>query len=547
MLATHRPRPWRSPLLVLSALLALSAALPAPAARAEVRSLFGRSAAFAAPGFDLVFTPDGSSVLFAADLEQDSKDNLYRAPLAGGQPTRLSDVPAGRGVRSFMLSPDGEHVVYLSEQELENRTELYSVPLAGGQPVKLNNSLPTGGNVETFEIDPVSRFVVYTADEQTNDVMELHRAPIAGGQAITLNAPLVAGGDVLSDFAISANGQFVVYRATQAQGRRAELYSVPSGGGTVETLNGPLPASGGLVDYFRLSPVLNIAVYVSNETGAFELHSVQLNGNLIGKLNAPLPAGKRVTYINFTPDGQRVTYTAGTGFGGDAEAVLFSVSTFGGTAVQLSPNPGAGSSLGFERISPDSSVAVYSFVPASGERATLYSAQLATGARTPIHTVGEGQSLSSLSISKDSAWVVLSESGPGSSPVYALPIGGGTLVQLSFSTEYAFSPLISPASDRVLFTIYTPNVPTCEDVNSVSAQIFGGGRRQLTALCGKHVDSFKAYWYPDGSHIVYVVTFNDQQRNDAGFELLVSDGQAVPQEPAPGQVEQRVMMPMVGR
>jgi Tol biopolymer transport system component len=524
-------------LLVLPPIaLVLLSVLPIVSTRADTQSLFGRSAPFASmDSFNPVLTPDNRFVIFKADLETDNVYNIYRVPATGGEPIQLSDeVAAGRGVRRFALSPDGTRVVYISQQEVENREELYSVPVESGSPTKLSGALVAGGNVQTFQISPNDALVAYLADQDANDVFELYSAPIGGGGFKKLNGALVAGGDVLDDFRFSQNTQFVVYRADQEANARFELYGAPTGNGVVEKLNGAL-AAGGQVDYFRLSPVLNIATYVAKIGASYEIYSVQLNGNPINggnPLNGALTAGQRVTFSDITPDGQRVAYVVGSGFFGGADGVLYSVPIVGGASAQLSPTPSADGGVNYFRISPDSAYAVFGYKASEAAAERLYSVGLDGNGQLPIYDVAQDHGLYDLRISPDSDWVVFGDYDLVSSVreqiIYALPLRGGTPVQLSLNSRLGFSPQANPASDRVLFYEFRPGDPECEESNLYSAQIFGGGRRELTALCGTRGNIDNVAWSADSSRIVYSVSFDDEERNDAGFEIFISDGEALP-------------------
>lgn len=527
----------------LLVVLMAAALLPTLSSRAETRSLFGRSAAFADMLYsrDPLVTPDNRFILIRADLETNGVYNLYRVPIEGGQPVKLNGaVAAGKGVRQFALSPNGTRLVYTSAQEVENRDELYSVPIEGGQPVKLSGALPSGGNVDEFQISSNNASVIYLADQDANDVFELYSVPLAGGTLKKLNMPLVAGGDVLSDFAISPNTQFVVYRADQEANDRYELYGAPLNGSAVQKLNGTL-AAGGSVDYFRMSPILNIATYVAKEGAAYELYSVQLNGNPIGKLNGALPAGQRVTYSDISADGQRVVYQVGPGFSG-LSAGLYSVSIFGGASTLLSPPAATGGGVGFTRLSADSKYIVFGFQSKADDPITVYSAALDGSGRVLLYSLAADHTFGNVELSADSGWFVFTDYttvAPRSSTVYAVPLRGGTPIPLSSGNENAFSPLISPKNDRVLFYGYAPSA--CDESNLYSVQIFGGARRTLTALCGTRGNIDDVMWSADGSRIIYSVSYDDEQRNDAGFELWISDGQAV----LPPPPVRKVYLPMM--
>jgi hypothetical protein len=294
-------------------------------------------------------------------------------------------------------------------------------------------------------------------------------------------------------------------------------------------------ASNTSVDYFRLSPVLNIAAYVARQGSAFELFSVQLNGNPIGKLNGALGPGQRVTFSDFTPDGLRLVYVIGSSFFNGADGILYSVSTFGGASTPLSPTPSADGGVTYFRLSADSKQAVFGYRQAEASAERLYGAALDGSAQLPLYDVATGHGLYDLTISPDSAWAILSDYDTASTfktqIAYAVPLSGGAPVQLSGNNENAFRPLASPKSDRVLFRAFVPGNATCSESNLYSAQIFGGGRRELKRICGTRGNIDDARWTADGSRIIFSVSYDDAQAQDAGFELYISDGQAEP--PAP--------------
>ena len=100
----------------------------------------------------------------------------------------------------FAISPDSARVVYLADQDTDTLNELWSVPLSGGTVTKLNRTLVAGGDVQAFLISPDSDSVVYGADQDADTVDELLAVAITGGSVLDLNDPLVPGGDVSLTF-----------------------------------------------------------------------------------------------------------------------------------------------------------------------------------------------------------------------------------------------------------------------------------------------------------------------------------------------------------
>ncbi len=206
----------------------------------------------------------------------------------------------GGDVDDFLMSPDGSTIVYAADQDTDGVVELYSVPVAGGTVTKLNGTLVSGGNVSNStsfgpSISPDSSRVVYPADQDTNDQNELYSVPIGGVTAIKLTT---IPAFVNADFLISPDSSTVVYRAVQQSGDGFELFSVPVGGGPVTELSGDnASGSGGVAfDNFRLTPDGDTVLYLADQqtTGVIELYSVPTCGGRVTKLSGEMAGSEGV-------------------------------------------------------------------------------------------------------------------------------------------------------------------------------------------------------------------------------------------------------------
>ncbi len=216
-------------------------------------------------------SPDSSRVVYVAMDTAIGPSQLWSVPIGGGTPVKINGtlVPGGNvdfGTSRPMISPDSTRVVYLADQETDTVNELFSVPIGGGPTVKLNGLLPTGGTVMgSYLISPNSKRVVYLATQETNDVVELWSAPLDGSAPATkLSSIQAPGGDV--DFfsaAISADSHRVIYLADQDINDVNELYSAPIVGGPVTKLN-LTPISGGNVQSANISADSRIVVYLAD-------------------------------------------------------------------------------------------------------------------------------------------------------------------------------------------------------------------------------------------------------------------------------------------
>jgi hypothetical protein len=510
--------------------------LPVSLSRASSHSLFGRSPRFANLDTfysNLLLTPDDRYLIFVADLETADVFYIYRVPIEGGQPVRLSDViQPGALFSTIQLTPDGSRVVYMA------RYELFSVPVAGGPVVKLNRQLPVGGSIDSFRINANGDTVVYVGSQDTKYVSELYSVPVTGGTPVKLNAPLVAFGDVDRLFAISPNDQYVVYWADHAVDDRPELYCVPIHGGAVQQLNIDLGV-GGRVASFHIDPAFNAVIYTArlNSTAPYELYSAFLSGAQIAKLNGALPLGKNVTRTDIANDGYAVVYEVGD----DSTSTLYAVQLGGGISTPLSP---AGI-VDQPRISDDSKYATFRFQTNTAAAWTLYTAALATGTRATLYSFAQGHSMVDATASSDLAWYIFSDADIAqqtTSKLIAAPLQAGTFVQLSADSEQASKPLISPRNDRVLYASRSSDI-ACPETNLVSVPIAGGEPRRLSAQCGTGGSVTQFLWSSSGAQAVYLVTYQDAQGKSAGFELFSSDGQAILPTPSPDASE--VWLPLV--
>jgi Tol biopolymer transport system component len=332
-----------------------------------------------------VFSPNSSRIIYRADQQTDQVFELYTVPATGGATTKLNgtlvnggDVGGG----GLLYSPDGSHVLYVADQDTDEASELYSVLATGGTPQKLNGPLVMGGNVASAsaKYNANGSRVIYVADQDHNSVDELYSVATTGGAPVKLNGPLVSGGDVSQTSSrFSPDGNRVVYRADQNTDEKFELYSVPSTGGTPVKLNGSLVSAGDVVaDSARISPDSTHVLYLADQDtdNKFELYNVPIAGGTPLKLNGLLPTTGDVTSAEFTPDGSRVIYLANEDAANMFE--LYSVPSSGGIPTKLSGPLVTGGDVTDFAISPNGQRVVYRADTDTDEVYELYSIQTTT-------------------------------------------------------------------------------------------------------------------------------------------------------------------------
>jgi hypothetical protein len=255
----------------------------------------------------VLVSPDGTRVVYLADLEVNERWELYSVRIGGGAPTKLNGPLVSAGdVATFALAPDGVNVVYRADQEVDQQVEIYSVPIGGGPAVKLNGPLVYPNEVVTFVLSADGTRVVYSAYQDMAGQLELYSVPIGGGTAIKLNAPMVSGGDVYAPFvyapvgfSASPDSTRVVYLADQQKDEQFELYSVPIDGGTPVKLNGPMLF--GDVTSFAVTPDSATVVFLSDDQESnvqIDVYSVPMQRVFLcrdsGQHHGRLPGGSAV-------------------------------------------------------------------------------------------------------------------------------------------------------------------------------------------------------------------------------------------------------------
>ena len=495
-----------------------------------------------------IISPDGRTVVYAADQDVDGRTELYSVPIAGGStPIKLNPPLGGNGVFSVLtrITSDSAAAVFRANGEL------FSAPIGGGTPVRLNRTLPAGGFVFSFELSPDGGTVVYNADQDTDNVREIYSVPVEGGSVTRLNAPMTAGGNSVGSGHFSPDSSTVIYRADQDTDEVFELYSVPTGGGSVTKLNPPLPSSDDVGDEnFEFSPDGSTVVFAVTEgtQGRRALYSVPAQGGPATRLTPPLVDGGRINFFNFdryrmvSPDGSRVVYTADQDT--DEQVELYSVPIEGGTVTRLNPPLLPGQVVdSLLEISADGSTVVYRTFSET-EPSELFSVPTAGGPATRLNApLPSTDEVLSFQLSHDGSFVVYTtfprdavEPSPSkasvapkgiSSPpngLFSVSIDGGPVQTLA--TGFAegsglidFS--ISPDNQSV---IYTADQDTPGTVELYSVPRLGGVAEKLNApvVTGGNIFSFEIA--PDSNSVVY----RGDQDTDEVFEIYSVNNVGVP-------------------
>lgn len=209
----------------------------------------------------LVFSPDGATLAFVADVKQDPaappnvrritrllfrhwdewrenvRHHVFVVPASGGQPRDLTpgdfDAPTFQQEDAAVaFSPDSKNVVFVSNREGADKeawstnNDVWSVPVTGGEPKKLTAN-PAADAQPVFT--PDGKHLIVRAQRRPG--FESDRAYLDVYDTATWRKRTVFETPDLSvsDFRLSPDGRTIYF--TASEGGSDNLYSVPLAGG----------------------------------------------------------------------------------------------------------------------------------------------------------------------------------------------------------------------------------------------------------------------------------------------------------------------------
>ena len=297
---------------------------------------------------DFIVSPDGTQVFYRADQDSDEVFELYRVSIdTPGVSTRINGRLATGGdvYPDFAVTPDGTQVVYRADEDANSLDELFLVNLdTPGFSANLSGFMTSGGDVVPgFLLTPEGASVVYRADEKTNGVYELFLVDLAlPGVSYKLSDALVAFGDVTAGFLVTADGSQVVYLADQEVDRVTELFVVSLAlPGSSSKLNPALVSGGNVMTGFVFNDTGTQVAYSADQdfNNVFELYVVNLSmPGVTTKVNRNPASGGDVTAggFQFSPSGDAMAYVADEDFNDVTEFYLVELTS---PAVSIKLNP----------------------------------------------------------------------------------------------------------------------------------------------------------------------------------------------------------------
>jgi len=148
-------------------------------------------------------SPDGATIVFAADAPLASAYDLYATPLAAWNPTKITNATLASTNPPFGIapafSPDGTQVAFVADYVTDGVTEPFVAPIDGSGMHRLTNVTVTNADAEQVSWTVDGTGVYVQGDLETNNESTLFRldASMTDGTATKAMA-VVTSGDVVN-------------------------------------------------------------------------------------------------------------------------------------------------------------------------------------------------------------------------------------------------------------------------------------------------------------------------------------------------------------
>jgi len=187
-----------------------------------------------ADSYDPRITPGGSRVVFRAGSGTGNPTALYSEPIEGGDAALLGMRPGtSTGTLSYVLPETDSFAIVMGDLELEGVQAIYRVPLSGGGPLRL--SPPTSDpELDPFHpgVSPDGTRVVFGAIGNATS-FAVYSAPTTGGAIVPLSPDMERGtGLIIAYPTIGRHGEVVAFDGTYETPGIHRIYVVPITGGT---------------------------------------------------------------------------------------------------------------------------------------------------------------------------------------------------------------------------------------------------------------------------------------------------------------------------
>jgi serine/threonine protein kinase/Tol biopolymer transport system component len=481
---------------------------------------------------DATLTPDGRYVVYT--LSDARKQSIWIRQVSTAN-DKVIVPPADVGVFGITISRDNNDLYYVIKQQLDKGT-LYRVPVFGGTPTKITEWLdgpvtlsPDGKRMAfvrgSFPAEGESALVVANIDGSGEQVLARRKRPQAFAPIFFTGPTWSPDGELIAAAVADATGPSHVIAFRVSNGKETDL--TPSGQPFIaRTLW--LPDSSGLLMIGGNSAADSQVWLVPYPTGILrqitndlEQHRdlglsetadkfvTVVSSGLVNVWVAPngeadkatqVPVGNLSFYgswgntVGWTPDG-RIVFASN-----ESSAVdLWIMDADGSNRKQLTSNAGKNTA---PVVSSDGRYIVFSST--RGGAGAVW--RMNIDGSSP-RQLSQGKGESSPAISPDGKWVLYARVGAAKPTVWKVSIDGGEGVELT--SKVAFNPMVSPDGKLVAY-IYADSYDAFAPPNRIAIIPFEGGEptKTLSFREGSRTQTL-AQWSPDGKAIYYSSTINN--------------------------------------
>lgn len=144
------------------------------------RAAFAQYAAVRRYQPTLAISPDGQQVVYSTNVS--GQFNLWRQPAIGGYARQLT-LFDDQTVRSVALSPDGKTLVFAADRAGDEFTRIYRLPIAGGAPVEIFGRADVQASLAAEPFSPSGQQIVLEANDRVDTDMDIVIRDLRGAEA----------------------------------------------------------------------------------------------------------------------------------------------------------------------------------------------------------------------------------------------------------------------------------------------------------------------------------------------------------------------------
>lgn len=372
----------------------------------------------------ILFTPDNKTIVFLADFSgvvrastSDMKFDMYSIK-ADGSGSRVLLTPNSNGnvIRDYPIieiSPSGDRVAFVADLEVDTKYEMYLAAVDGSLIKKLNPPLlPSQGSLQTgsqgYFFDWPRNTVAFLADAAIDNVNGAYLASLSlpAPTLSSISLPSVVSGDVVSDVA-SANGSKVLIRLNPTTDAEMHLYVVDADGSNFRRVTKDYPSGGGTVRGWTITSDGSKILYIADQdtAGVEELYVVDTAGGAPVKVSATITAvGGNVTQYKLNEATGKIVYQGDLVT--DSVMDLYAVNLDGSGHTKLTPAYGHKTTIYEWEFAPNGAYVVLRWDNRTIDKIEVDKIAIGGGAPVALNAaIAAASDLSGIAISPDSAWV----------------------------------------------------------------------------------------------------------------------------------------------